>query len=620
MLTSAMLIRWASRLFSRRAGLIAGVLWVFAPALIWSDYLIRMYTLLALCITGSVWCVIEGVLLSRNRKGFAVIPPISPALSPTQAKGKGARHDPDIPTKIDRSHFNKRKPIGSPSPFAERGSPLGSDTGRVNELSNDPKGWGEVKWYIASAAFALAGLYTHSIGIVAIIALVAATLTVGVIGLIRWRSVLFALACYILATILALPYLGSIWNYYRSGTKLGAQYSFYAFGSPLDIPGTLLAVLLAHRLMMPEILILVMVPLFILLSVLLWLHYGKRIVPLLVIFWIVVAAMTALAYGPHIYKTFYLAPFVPIMLAVLAGLILMIPRRPLRAVALLALVGLFVQGTFNDLDHTARDDPFAATQFIEQHERPGDMVLVAPDWAAEFFKYHYHGSAHVVGVFQGVTPSVDLDSILPFVTKGHQGVWLVRFQVPAVDPNNLLDKWFSAHAVIGTKVYPMNIPVSYYDLAPQMETLPASVHSLDARFGDVAALRGMYLPVQNGPATDKRLHPPSNWVQVVLYWETLKSGADFRPRVRFTDSAGQVYGGEETAGRDALLLNRHPVVNWKVGQIWEALYDLNLNPDTPPGIFNIEVTVLDAATGAPLPASGTDAGASWVIAGHFTVQ
>ena len=625
LLTSAMLIRLVSRLFSRQAGLIAGVLWVFAPALIWSDYLIRMYTLLALCITGSLWCLFEAALLSRNSSGFNVIPPLSPALSPTQAEahssgGKGAIHGQYTTTNNHKGRFNMRKPLSSPSPFAERGSPLRSDTGWANRAASDPKGRGEVKWLIASAAFALAGLYTHSIGIVAIIALVAATLTIGVIGLIRWRGVLVAITCYVAAIVLALPYLGPIWNYYRSGTKLGAQYSFYAFGSPLDIPGTLLAVLLVHRLTTPEILILAMVPLFILLSVLLWLHYGKRIVPLLLIFWIVVGAMTALAFGPHIYKTFYLAPFVPIMLAVLSGLIIMISRRLLRTLALLALVGLFVQGTFNDLDHTARDDPFAATQFIEQHERPGDMVLVAPDWAAEFFKYHYHGSAHVVGVFQGVTPSVDLDSILPFVTNGYRGVWLVRFQVPALDPNNLLDKWFSDHAVIGTKVYPMNIPVSYYDLAPQMEMLPPYVRPLDARFGDVAALRGVYLPVQNGPATDKRLHPPSNWVQVVLYWETLKSGADFRPRVRFTDSYGQVYGGEETAGRDALLLNRHPVVSWKAGQIWEALYDLNLNPDTPPGIYNIEVTVLDSATGAPLPASGADAGASWVIAGHFTVQ
>lgn len=555
LLSGAMLMRLVSRLFSWQGGLIAGLLWTFAPVLIWSDYLIRMYSLLALCVTGSVWCLFEATISRSNRQGAS-------------------------PMRTDRNYL----------------------------------------FYVASAAFALAGLYTHSIGVVAIIALVFATIAIGILHLASWRRVAFALGCYIVAIILALPYLVPIFNYYRSGTKLGAQYSFYAFGTIVDIPGTLLAVLLTHRLITAQIVILLLIPLMLLASVLLWWHYRNRIVPLLVIFWTIVAAMTALAYGPHIYKTFYLAPFVPIMLAVLAGLVLMIPRRVLRVIALIALVALFVQGTFNDLDYTARDDPFAAAQFVEQHERPGDMVLVAPDWAAEFFKYHYHGSSKVVGVFQGLTPSVDLDAILPFVTKDYQGVWLVRFQVPAIDPDDLLNKWFSTHAVIGTKVYPMNIPVSYYDLAPQKDALPAYAHPLDAQFGDVAALRSVYLPVQSGPASDKRLHPPSNWVQVILYWETLKSGADFKPRVRLTDSSGQVYGGEEPAGRDALLLNRAPVVTWKPGQIWEALYDLNLNPNTPSGVYNIEVTVLDPATGNPLPASGKDAGTSWVIAGHFTVQ
>src|SRR5258707_3580201 len=94
LLTSAMLIRLLIRLFSRQAGLIAGVLWIFAPALIWSAYLIRMYTLLALCITGSLWCLFEAVRPTRNQYRFHMQQPIAPALSPTQAEahssgGKG---------------------------------------------------------------------------------------------------------------------------------------------------------------------------------------------------------------------------------------------------------------------------------------------------------------------------------------------------------------------------------------------------------------------------------------------------------------------------------------------------------------------------------------------------
>ena len=53
---------------------------------------------------------------------------------------------------------------------------------------------------------------------------------------------------------------------------------------------------------------------------------------------------------------------------------------------LVALCLLLGAGTLNDLDHTARDDPYAAAQFIEAHERPGDVILVAPDWAKDSSK------------------------------------------------------------------------------------------------------------------------------------------------------------------------------------------------------------------------------------------
>ncbi|MEP7284931.1 MAG: glycosyltransferase family 39 protein [Chloroflexota bacterium] len=541
LLTGAVVMRCAVRLYGREGGLIAGVLWIVAPLLIFSGYLIRMYTLLTLFVTLGAYCAVLAISGDRRRM-----------------------------------------------------------------------------WWAGSAAMCgLAAVYTHSLGVIAFVGL-------GVVVILgnlrRWKVVLAGLLWFVLAAFLTLPYLGPVWAYYRSGSKLGAQFSFYNFSDPLDIPGTLIAVLVAHRLITERLLILAMVPLAVLLSVLLWRRFGKRLMPVLFLFWIWVGAMSVLAWAAHIYKTFYLTAFAPLAIILLAGSLLMIPRRTIRTLLLVILVTLLGAGTLRDLDHSVRDDPVAAAQFIEQHERPGDMVLVAPDWAAELFKYHYHGNARVVGVFQGVTRGVDLDTILPFVTKDATGVWIVRFQVPATDPDNLLDEWFSTHAVFGTKVYPMNIPVSYYDLMPQKTVLPADAHPLDARFGDVVALRGVVLPVQQGSAHNTRLHPPSNWVQVTLYWESLKPGANFVPRVRFTDGNGQVFGGELNDNPTARLLSRDPVTSWQKGQIWESISTLNLNPDTPPGLYNIEVTVLDPATGQPLPTSGADAGTTWVIAGHYTIQ
>jgi hypothetical protein len=48
-------------------------------------------------------------------------------------------------------------------------------------------------------------------------------------------------------------------------------------------------------------------------------------------------------------------------------------------------------------------------------------------------------------------------------------------------------------------------------------------------------------------------------------------------------------------------------------------YALNINPQIPAGVYNIEVMALDS-NGIPAPASGTDAGASWAIVGQVVVQ
>jgi hypothetical protein len=342
--------------------------------------------------------------------------------------------------------------------------------------------------------------------------------------------------------------------------------------------------------------------------------------PLVIVFWFSAIALVGLAWFAHIYKTFYLSAFAPPALALVAGSLASGRKSIVQSSLLLAVVALSLTGTIHDLDYSARDDTTAATLFVQQHERPGDLVLVVPDWAADQFQYHFQGKAPVVGAFPGVSRDMDLDSLLPFVTKGYSGVWVVRFQAPFADPDDLLDSWFNQHAFFVTAVYPSKIPLSYYDLQPERDSPPDYAHPLDVQFGDVAALRGVYLPVQEGSARDTRLHPPSNWVQVILYWESLKAGANFRPRVRVTDPYGQVYGGELYTDLDTTLLHRAPVTTWKPGQRWEVISMLNLNPDTPPGRYNIEVMVFDGATGERLPASGKDAGEAWALPGQFTIH
>jgi 4-amino-4-deoxy-L-arabinose transferase-like glycosyltransferase len=478
-----------------------------------------------------------------------------------------------------------------------------------------------VAWAVGLAVCALAALYTHIVGMVAVgafaLGLVAAAFVYR--DLQRILAGFLALA---VAGVLYLPFAVPLWNVYRSGRTLGASINTSAFASASDIPGTIARVLLFHRLALPGLLVLALL---ILGSIgLLWGKRARTIVPLQIVAWAGVLGMMALGWAADLYKPRYLAPFVPPVLALIAGMVA--PRRRQQRIIPLAryvvpialLVILSGMGIHADLDRTTRDDWIAAAQFIAAHERPGDAVIVIPDWGQEAFKFHYRGRAPVTGIFPRLSPDVDYAPVLQSLVEGHDGVWLVRYQPEVSDVDNLAERWFRERAASVVTVFPAGMQVQYYDLAPQKATLPPDAHPLDARFGDVAALRGVYLPLTQGSARDTRLHPPSNWVQVVLYWESLESGADFVPRVRLTSPAAEVYGA--ALDTDNGVLSRSPVTTWQAGQVWQVAYTLNLNPDSPPGVYNVEVMVLDPLTGEPLPTTGADAGAFWVIGGQYEIS
>lgn len=534
LLVGALVLRLAGRVFGRAGGLAAAALWVVAPLLLYSTYLIRMYSLAALFAAAGAVCTVE--LLRGGR-------------------------------------------------------------------------W---PWALGLALAALAGLYTHVVGVIAAGAFGLALLAGALVG--RRRPALMGVAALGLAGLLFLPFALPVLDVYRSGRTLGASINTSSFGSAAEIPGTLVRTLLLHRPDVPGLLVLGLLAAASLLA--LW-WSGRRALPLVVLAWAGLLGMMLLAALADLYKPRYLAPFVAPALALLAGGVVALPRRGLRAVVLLALVAAGAWGVLADLDRTTRDDWVAAAAFVAAHERPGDAVIVIPDWGAQAFRFHYRGDAPVTGVFPGVTADVDYAPVLGSLVEGHDGVWLVRYQPEVSDADGLADGWFAERAATVWTVFPAGMQLKYYDFAPQKAALPADARPLDATFGDALALRGVHLPVTRGAATDTRLHPPSNWVHVTLYWEALDDGVPLTPRVRLTDTFGQVYGEAFTG--DNALEARAPVASWAAGRLWQVGYTVNVNPATPTGVYNIEVMALDGS-GQPVAATGADAGANWVIAGQFVVE
>jgi hypothetical protein len=423
-------------------------------------------------------------------------------------------------------------------------------------------------WYGLTATYGLFAAYTHLVGL---IGLAVISVIIVLFGR-RLRALLWMGS----AVILSVPVIQLIWSVYVSGRQLGAQMESPPFDTIGAAAQSVVNNLFLPRLSFYESIMSLVLGLICLCAI--RLRWGR---PLALAFALFVGGMVYLAYAQHIFKLYYLAPLIPLGLVVLVGGLMALPRS-VRLPGLIGMVLLSTLSTIHAADFRIHDDWRSAAAFVQTHELPGDYVLVIPDWGANAFRYAYRGKADVVGVFPQVSRNVDYTDILAFLTKPHRRVWLVRYQTQVSDPQNLADEWMRDHAVTVTEVYPVHIQVKGYDFQPVEDQLPPYATPLNIPIEPGVQLAGIYLPEVAGSAQDDRLHPPSNWVQVILYWTALPSAS---PAIHLVDSLGQVYGGNLT--RDNTLWNHRP--QWKTGELVRQAYDVNLNPITPPGMYKLLV-------------------------------
>jgi len=470
--------------------------------------------------------------------------------------------------------------------------------------------------YGGAAFMGLLAAYTHILGVIALAGYGAMMGVQWLAGRVRLKAMLLGWGWLLLSGILFLPFALPIWNRFTAGDELGAQ-NAELLSSRLSIPAQVIATLFSHR-VLPIwagwlILLFLIVGAFFL-----WRRYAAKALPLIAFVGLSLLGMMVLAAASDLYKPRYLAPFVPAALILIAAMIDLLRPRWLKAGVLIA--ALLISGTaaLDNLQRDTRDDWQIAANFIETHAGDDDGLLIIPAWGAKAFNYHYTGEIQADALLSRVEPDADLDALLTPLVENHPRIWHIRYQPLVADPDDRVNRWLSDRAPALMTVFPSGMQITAYDFAPRMNEPPAEARLLDAVFGDVARLHAVEMPLSGGRASDTRLHPPSNRVHVTLYWESLQSSVDFIPRVRLTDSIGQVYGspldGETT------LLQRHPITTWESGDIWRLHSQLNLNPQTPPATYNIEVMVLDPATAEPLTASGADAGDFWVIAGTFKIH
>lgn len=235
--------------------------------------------------------------------------------------------------------------------------------------------------------------------------------------------------------------------------------------------------------------------------------------------------------------------------------------------------------------------------YLARHAAPDHAILIHPDWVRYPFQYYFRGPGQTYAAFSNVSPETGLDGPLQGVVGDHPVVWLIQSHTDGPDPNRLVEQWFAARYPLVTELYPPGLDLKGFAPGYQLSELPPAATPVDITFTGGLRLVG-YQADPKVTATDEAFHPPSGWLHVTLFWTAHRPiEQEVDPFVHVVGPQG-VWGVNLDRANDALKLL--PPSHWPAGLIIRQDLDVNLNPVTPPGVYQVVVGLPGTAEQYPL--------------------
>lgn len=239
-----------------------------------------------------------------------------------------------------------------------------------------------------------------------------------------------------------------------------------------------------------------------------------------------------------------------------------------------------------------------SVDFLARHARPDHAILIHPDWVRYPFQFYFHGPGQTYAAFSQVSATTALDGPLLGVVGDHPVVWLVQSHLDGPDPERRVEQWFAARYPLVTAAYPPGISLTAYAPGYRLQRLPPEAIPAGFEFEPGLRLVGYQAePVVS--ARDELFHPPSGWLHLVLYWTAGRAlTEDLQPYAHLVGPEG-VWGASLERPDDALGL--FPTSRWIPGQVMVRHdIDVNLNPVTPPGRYQVLVGLKGSPQTFPL--------------------
>lgn len=150
---------------------------------------------------------------------------------------------------------------------------------------------------------------------------------------------------------------------------------------------------------------------------------GRLVLTVVAVPFVAAAVVALLNIKP--FNVRYVAVMLPVVMVTLsAGVASLAPRRGAWLWAGVVLFSLLSLGKYYFVPEYHREDVRGAARYVEEHERPGDVVLVPV--VRDVFLHYYGGSAEHFAVYRGQTSSEKrLASAVRANVEGHGRLWFV---------------------------------------------------------------------------------------------------------------------------------------------------------------------------------------------------
>ncbi|HLB11504.1 MAG TPA: hypothetical protein VJO15_00950, partial [Dehalococcoidia bacterium] len=242
--------------------------------------------------------------------------------------------------------------------------------------------------------------------------------------------------------------------------------------------------------------------------------------------------------------------------------------------------------------HTTKEDFRAAARYIEDHEWPGDAIILNAEHIFAPFAYYYRGKQDWHRAAVGDTGATG--EWLAGATQGRERVWLLLSHETVSDREGQVESWLDSRGLLVDEKWFPGMKLAAYLMSPHPASLGEIQYPVESDFGRKVRLLGYSL---------QPTHPEAKSLRVILFWRSLdRVSEDLHVNLGLFDGQRRLWSQWDKEP----LAPAYTTSRWVPGEILKDYYELPIPPGTPPGDYLLGVRLYSPSSGYGLEVSSVE--------------